>query len=77
VTPATRKRKEVAEAALDRGLTPLEFMLDVLRDEDQDFTVRADMAKAAAPYIHPRLSATTLSAQGALTLEVISGVNGG
>jgi hypothetical protein len=44
--------KERAIAA--SGLTPLEFMLAALRDEDKTFDVRMDAAKAAAPYVHPR-----------------------
>lgn len=38
------------------GILPLEFMLDALRDESRPFDVRMDAAKAAAPYVHPRLS---------------------
>lgn len=36
------------------GLTPLDFMLSVLRDEQQSFEARMDAAKAAAPYCHPK-----------------------
>ena len=32
-------------------------MLRVMRDESQPMPLRADMAKAAAPYFHPRLNA--------------------
>jgi hypothetical protein len=38
------------------GKTPLDFMLEVMRDETKEFSQRLDMAKAAAPYVHPRLS---------------------
>lgn len=38
------------------GLTPLDFMLKVLRDENRDAAERMDAAKAAAPYVHPRLA---------------------
>ena len=38
------------------GLTPLEYMLKVLRDENEGTARRDEMAKAAAPYCHPRLS---------------------
>jgi len=31
--------------------------LRVMRDESADLQTRADMAKSAAPYIHPRLQA--------------------
>lgn len=39
------------------GLTPLEYMLTTMRDETKLLALRLDMAKAAAPYVHPRLSA--------------------
>lgn len=37
------------------GLTPLAFMLRILRDEDADPEDRKWAAQAAAPYVHPRL----------------------
>lgn len=39
------------------GIAPLEFMLQVMRDKHQNLAVRLEMAKAAAPYLHPRLQA--------------------
>lgn len=51
--------KEIQIAA--SGLTPLDYMLSVLRDEATDPVARLDAAKAAAPYVHPRLAATELS----------------
>lgn len=53
---ATAKTREVADKAAESGITPLEFMLQIMRDEDAERAERLDMAKAAAPYIHPRLS---------------------
>jgi hypothetical protein len=38
------------------GLTPLEFMLSVLRDPNEDPARRIDAAKSAAPYCHHRLA---------------------
>ena len=38
------------------GLTPLDYMLQVMRDEEADTAARLDAAKAAAPYVHPRLT---------------------
>jgi hypothetical protein len=46
--------REAAIAA--SGLTPLEYMLATMRDERQPVALRLDMAKAAAPYVHPRLA---------------------
>jgi hypothetical protein len=51
VTAALRKKLNAA------GIAPLEFMLQVMRDVHQDLAVRLETAKAAAPYLHPRLQA--------------------
>ena len=55
------------QAATDDGVLPLDVMLAVMRDEPlpdgkkpTDEQLRA--AIAAAPYLHPRLAATTLNA---------------
>lgn len=55
----TRRTREVAQRAAKRGITPLEYMLKVMRSRSKkiDATRRDDMAKAAAPYMHPRLNA--------------------
>jgi hypothetical protein len=39
----------------------LEFLLSVMRDENREFPMRLDAAKAAAPYVHARLASTELS----------------
>jgi formylmethanofuran dehydrogenase subunit B len=44
-----------AAAIAASGLTPLDFMLGVMRDECQELGVRLDAAKAAAQYVHPKL----------------------
>jgi hypothetical protein len=62
------KSREIAERALAEGITPLEFMLQIMRDEACPDDVPAEQklafhvkrfeaAKAAAPYVHPRLNA--------------------
>jgi hypothetical protein len=38
------------------GLTPLEYMLSVLRDETMDTERRDWAAEKAAPYVHARLA---------------------
>lgn len=43
------------------GETPLQYMLRLMRDKNQPKEVRMDMAKSAAPYIHPKLAATQIS----------------
>jgi len=52
-----KRTAQIALAAAEGGMTPIEYMLDVMRDPGADVQRRDDMAKAAAPYIHPRLQA--------------------
>jgi len=54
----TRNKKTAQQvAAIEAtGVTPLEYMLEIMRNESVDAVLRADMAKAAAPYVHPKLS---------------------
>jgi hypothetical protein len=54
-TPNKRTR-DFHAAVSEAGLTPLAYMLSVLRDESVEPERRDEMAKAAAPYIHPRLA---------------------
>jgi hypothetical protein len=54
---ANVKSREIADKAAAQGLTPLEYMLAVMRNDEADSGRRDDMAKAAAPYIHARLAA--------------------
>jgi hypothetical protein len=60
----TRSGRAIFEAKSLRErfpIFPLEFMLMVLNDVDEPAAFRADMAKAAAPYIHPRLAAVEVT----------------
>lgn len=38
------------------GITPLAYLLGLMRDRDNDLSVRLDAAKSAAPYVHPKLA---------------------
>lgn len=52
-----RRTRDIAEAlAADGRMTPLEYMLRVMRDSKADKGRRDEMAKAAAPYMHPRIA---------------------
>ena len=48
--------RERAERIAEDGQTPLDYMIAVMRDITQPAERRDDMAKAAAPYVHSRLS---------------------
>src|SRR5215467_10184595 len=54
---ASQKTREIANQDVKDGLTPLEYMLAVLRDDTADPDRRDRMAVAAAPYLHARLAA--------------------
>lgn len=63
---ATKKTREIADKAAAEGVTPLEYMLQVMRrptdHEDPKVAIAREAmafeaAKAAAPYMHPRLAA--------------------
>ena len=38
------------------AMSPLDYLLLILRDEGQPQSARVEAAKAAAPYLHPRLA---------------------
>jgi hypothetical protein len=67
---ASKKTREIANKAAESGLTPLEYMLQILQDFGAEPAIRLDAAKSAAPYIHPRLSAVEHS--GDLTIRTLS-----
>jgi hypothetical protein len=71
---ATRRTREIAERAMIEGETPLEYMLRVMRDPAVDHERRDEMARAAAPYIHPRLTAVAVKGlPGELAQSAASG----
>lgn len=53
---ATAMNEEARKKALEGGMSPLEYLLGVMRDIRQDDARRLDAAKAAAPYVHARLA---------------------
>jgi hypothetical protein len=59
-----------AEAIASSGLTPLEFMIRVMRDPTHPADFRLDAAKSAAPYIHPKLSSVLVKGDADEPLEV-------
>ena len=48
------------EQVIATGVTPLEYLTSVYQDINADEAKRIDAAKAAAPYVHAKLIATTL-----------------
>src|SRR5258708_5354226 len=53
---ATRMNEVARAQAAAEGITPLAYLLGLLRDEEQPQEIRTDAAKAAAPYLHAKLA---------------------
>ena len=65
-----RRTRAVLEAAEAGGEMPLDFLLGLMRDPRATITRRLEAAKAAAPFLHPRLNAVD-----AKTAETAPGVS--
>ena len=65
------KTQAIVIAAMAEGITPLEFMLGIMRDETVDAGVRMDMAKASAPYMHARLASTEIKADADALVPIV------
>ena len=67
INRATATARKMVE---ETGVTPLEFMLQVMRDGNATRAERLDMAKAAAPYVHARLSSVEAKVDADVTQRV-------
>ena len=56
----TVAKEHAGKTGANKSLTPLQHMLKIMRDPKQPQAVRMEMARAAAPYMHPRLKSTEL-----------------
>lgn len=66
------RHKTVALQSYETGLTPLEFLLEVMRDDELDLMIRIDAAKSAAPYVHPKLASVEMKHTGAVATVNLS-----
>lgn len=64
-----KRTAEIQQAVEQSGLTPLEYMLTVMRDIGQDEQRRLAAANMAAPYVHAKLSSVELSGKDGGTIE--------
>lgn len=69
---ATKRTREIADKAAEEGVTPLEYMLTVMRSDTEAPERRLDAAKSAAPYVHPKLASMEIEAGKELKKLVIS-----
>lgn len=71
--PKGARNKKTVEAVAKieaSGLTPLDYMLGVLRNENLPHEERMDAAKSAAPYVHARLASVESTGPGGGALVV-------
>lgn len=60
---------EAAQRHAAEGVMPLDFMLSVMRDEGEDMARRLDAAKAAAQFVHPKLSSVEANVKAQVSHE--------
>lgn len=76
VSEATKKRRDVAEKALEQGITPLEVMLGAMREalgpEGKNYAAAQPFARDAAPFMHPKLASTEMKMDAELTHNTVS-----
>jgi hypothetical protein len=74
-TTRTRKTNALAAAAAGAGPLPLEVMLLAMRQwhAEGKLALAVSVAKDAAPYLHPRLSAVSMEHSGSVgyALEIV------
>lgn len=68
---ANKLDQEARQRAAEGGLMPLDYMLDVLRNEGLSLEDRMDAAKAAAPYVHAKLASVEHKGDGGGPLQVV------
>jgi hypothetical protein len=59
-----KKTAELQAAVAQSGLTPLEYMLQVMRNDSNEPRERLNAAVSAAPYVHAKLSSIEMQVQG-------------
>lgn len=67
---ATRKTREAADLIASMSITPLAYMQGLIDGTAEYDEIKFEAAKAAAPYVHARLAATTMSGPGGGPMQV-------
>jgi hypothetical protein len=61
---------EIVAEAKAEGISPLEYMLKIMRDGEADEKRRDAMAVAAANFVHPKLSSVEAAVKGDVDVAV-------
>lgn len=65
-----KRTVETQKLVEESGLTPLEYMLSVMRDGAEEPKVRLHAATQAAPYVHAKLSSMELTGKDGGAVEI-------
>jgi len=69
----TPNRRSVTQAEIaGSGMSPLEFLLMVMRDAGEDMPRRVTAAQAAAPYCHAKLSSVELTGKDGAPMQTVT-----
>ena len=68
---ARNKTRAINRAMVGDGLMPIDYMLEILRDEGQTDENRKWAANAAAPYLHAKLASTEQKLSGEVAISQI------
>jgi hypothetical protein len=69
-----KRTAEIQKAVEESGQTPLDYMLSVMRDAEQDEFRRLQAANMAAPYVHAKLSSVDATLSGKNGENLFSGI---
>jgi len=69
---ASKKNAALQKAVEESGITPLQYMLDVMRSGDETPRDRLAAAQAAAPYVHAKLSSVEVSGKDGAPIESVT-----
>ena len=70
--PGSPNKKTAAfqKAVEESGVTPLDYMLQVMRNPAEDPRARLGAAQAAAPYVHAKLSSVEVSGKDGAAIDM-------
>lgn len=67
-----KRTAELQKAVEESGMTPLDYMLSVMRNETNEPRERLTAAVSAAPYVHAKLSSIELAGKDGAPMETIT-----
>lgn len=72
-TKRTRKTNAIAQQAAGEGVLPLTVLLEAMRSHyaAKNLDRAAELAKDAAPYVHPKRASVTVDGKVGVSLEIV------